>query len=178
MKRALCSLLALVAIAGCAGPSGAEPYIAFDRDFSDFRTWPRIAVGSAPLAWHDEGPRYVYRRPTPPMLSASGDAAVSGDASVEYPTGTIFVKTTESGAPETWRIFAMVKRGAGYNSEGARGWEFFELKIDPQNRVTIQARGVRLGVRYDMVNETEVTCNDCHGAARSTDSVLNGRTLP
>lgn len=176
MIRALCSLLVLVA--GCAGSSSAEPYIAFDPDFSDFRAWPRVAVGSAPLAGHEQGQRYVYRRPTPAMLATSSDAALSGDASVEYPTGTILVKTMESGAPDTWRIFAMVKRGAGYNSEGARGWEFFELKIDPQNRVSILARGVRPGVIYDMVNETEVTCNDCHGAARSTDSVLNGRTLP
>ena len=174
MKRAQGVLLALglTLAVGCAEPSGAEAYIAFDRDFSDFRGWPRIAVGSAPLAGHEQGQRYVYRRPTPAPLAASSDA------SVEYPTGTILVKTMESGAPDTWRIFAMVKRGAGYNSEGARGWEFFELKIDAQNQVSISARGVRPGVIYDMVSETEVTCNDCHGAARGTDSVLNGRTLP
>lgn len=170
--KSLLFALACALVAGCGEPAGAESYIAFDRDFSEFRAWPRVAVGSAPLVGHAEGQRYVYRRPTPAAINAEGDAGV------EYPTGTILVKTMETGTPDTWRIFAMVKRGAGYNGEGARGWEFFELKIDPQNQVSILARGVRPGVIYDMVNETEVSCNDCHGAARSTDSVLNGHTAP
>jgi hypothetical protein len=166
--RAALSLMALVALVRCGEPV-SEHYVAFERDFSDFRSWPRVAVGSAPLVGHGEGQRYVYRRPTP---------AMQGDGGLAFATGTVLVKTVETGAADAWRVFAMVKRGGEYNRDGARGWEFFELKIDANGRVSILARGVRPGVAYDAVNEVELTCNDCHRAAAGTDSVLSGAALP
>jgi hypothetical protein len=171
--RAALSLMALVALVRCGEPA-SEHYVAFERDFSDFRSWPRVAVGSAPLVGHSEGQRYVYRRPTPAMQGDGG----AGDGGLAFATGTVLVKAVESGAADTWRVFAMVKRGGEYNRDGARGWEFFELKIDAAGRVSILARGVRPGVAYDAVNEVELTCNDCHRAAAGTDSVLSGAVLP
>lgn len=92
----------------------------------------------------------------------------------------MLVKTIESGPPSTWRIFAMVKRGGDFNAQGAVGWEFFDLVIGADDRVSIRARGIRPGVAYDSTNETEVTCNDCHGtrAARERDSVLTDGIAP
>ena len=43
-----------------------------------------------------------------------------------FPVGTIFVKTVESKKKSD--IFAMVKRGKGFNASGASGWEWFGLR--------------------------------------------------
>lgn len=164
--------LATFSLISCADSPGT-PFIAFERDFSDFRHWPRIEVTTSPPAGHPAGPRFVYRKPD--RLSHSEDAGFT-----YFRHGTILVKTIESGAPSTWRIFAMVKRGGNFNAQGAVGWEFFDLAIGPDDRVSIRARGVRPGVAYDSTNETEVTCNDCHGtrAARERDSVLTDGLVP
>jgi transketolase N-terminal domain/subunit len=162
------SIIALLLSLASCGDAAGQQYIAFERDFADFRSWPRVAVGSAPLVGHPEGQRYVYRRPTPAALG-------QGET---FATGTILIKTMESGPPESWRVFAMVKRGDGYNLQGTVGWEFFELAIDTHNQVTVVERGVEPGVMYNAQGESEVTCNDCHKYARSTDGVLSGALRP
>jgi hypothetical protein len=121
------------------------------------------------LVGHPPGPRFAY------VSNPPGPTA--------YPVGTIIVKQIESGAtPQDWHLFAMVKRGNGYNAAGAAGWEFFVMRLDAQLRPMIVARGTA-PVDPDndpYANGEGVTCNSCHGSvdARSVDSILTPELRP
>ena len=91
----------------------------------------------------------------------------------------IVVKTIEwSGGTD---IHAMAKRGADYNTEGAFGWEWFELVLADDGTPVILWRGAEppVGEQYGqlpgMSTDTATTvtgdCNTCHGAAASNDYV-------
>ena len=117
---------AIIALAflGCAvdtAPSPApETFIAFGDSFADYRSWPsfEIMVDAAPGNDHLVGPRRVFYN----RLPAPG--------STSFPVGTIFVKESGNGELYTRHVFAMVKRGGGFNPQGARDWEWFELVHD------------------------------------------------
>jgi hypothetical protein len=166
------ALACVVATASCADDS----FVAFQRDFANFRTWERVELppegaclnappGSPPA------PRAVYinRRPPP--------------GATEFPIGTIIVKTTECGDPQTWTIHAMVKRGGGYNAAGALGWEYFELGIARPDSTTpnvplVNWRGTVPNDGHGYTDDQGVvqdSCNSCHAtpAARRNDSVLS-----
>lgn len=178
--RALAACVALCAAlgAGCGGEEPTDPnavFIALTGNFRGFQRWTRVDVGSTPLAGHPAGPRFVYANHAPPSAGSA------------YPVGTILVKTVESSAdPTRWDIFAMVKRGGGFNADGARGWEFFRLVMTSDGVPAISGRGVDPdGGEYNNPGATpvadagEVRCNDCHGsAAAGTDHVLSHALQP
>lgn len=152
--------LAVCLLLGCGGDDPTEPggFIALTDDFRDFRTWPRVAVGESTLAAHPEGPRFAYaNRPPPPL----------GDP---YPVGTIIVHSIEqSDDLATWELFAMAKRGSGYNAAGAVGWEFFHLEFSARGVPVIGARGLNpmVGATYSggAGPTTQGSgCNRCHAA--------------
>ncbi len=64
----------------------------------------------------------------------------------------------------------MVKRGCGYNSDGATDWEWFELANVDANDVTIVWRGVG-PMNNDPYAGNPELCNDCHSLARTNDFV-------
>ncbi len=91
-------------------------------------------------------------RSTCPNAPRGSQMHVSGDAreyinqlpprgSKDFPVGTILLKTMlrENGKQD---IFAMVKRGAGYNPKGALGWEWFELSRRADDSLAIVWRGL------------------------------------
>ena len=41
------------------------------------------------------------------------------------------VASHSTGTPESWDVFAMVKRGGGFNRDGALDWEYFLLRLTP-----------------------------------------------
>jgi hypothetical protein len=153
------ALLMLIA-SGC-GPVDDTPapevFIALPRDFRDYAQWthftlpPREVVGSPHLA--GESALFINRIPP------SGSTA--------FPIGTIIVKRL---ADET-QSFAMVKRGGGYNSAGASGWEWFEIKPAADGTPVIVWRGITppAGEMYHGVSGGE--CNLCHEAGRANDFV-------
>ena len=168
----------LVAAAGCLdhtldpneGMGGGETFIALQRDFQMFRSWERVMVGEASVeGGHPVGARFAYVNRSP----APGEGA--------FPVGSILVKTVENGAADTWKIHARVKRGGGFNSTGAFGWEWFDLRVTNEDNVVIMWRGEQpprnhgyeslpgLGVTMTM----DGNCNTCHGAARETDFILS-----
>lgn len=106
-----------------------EPYIAFERDFQGFRRWERFDLGRSPAMGdvHLEGHRVDYLNRRPPA------------GAEEFTFGTIIVKEIEG---TRHQIFAMAKRGGGYNASAARGWEWFELEVRPNGSVAIEWRGV------------------------------------
>lgn len=157
--------------AGCSDAPAGSVYIALDSDFADFASWTRIFVGEGPLEGHPAGQRYGYIKELAPAGSTS------------YPVGARIVKTVENGAPESWDVFAMAKRGAGYNTGGAVGWEYFTFKLTPQGVPVLFSRGSNPvdpetdgGTSPGYVHSVNgVTCNRCHGVAGTerTDHILS-----
>lgn len=172
------ALLAAAALCGCrAGSSPAQPdaqyFVAFAPDFYGFHAWPSaIAVRAPTLPAPDggfgdagadgglihNGPLTVYWKQAPPPGSTS------------FPLGTIIVKETDDADITARQVFAMVKRGEGFNAAGASGWEWFELRNVDLDSDSIVWRGVGppAGERY---GGNPATCNDCHAQAAANDCV-------
>lgn len=148
-----------------------EPFLAMERDFADFRTWPRWEIPDIGMvSGHEPGePRYVYVRGVVPK------------AGRRFAVGTILVKSLERGPPERWELHAMVKRGGGYNAGGAEGWEWFDLAWRG-GRPVVTWRG--LGTEEDhggygpnADDGTPIGCNGCHALVASTDHVFTAGHL-
>jgi hypothetical protein len=148
----------------------AEPFIALERDFQGFDDWHRIEL---------------------PKRDAQGVTHLAGDA-VEYvnqvpkpgqkafPVGTILVKKMTSGERRD-EMFAMVKRGGGFNAAGAHGWEWFELAEREDDSIGIKWRGIDapFGESYSRTADDSKEegdpmggCNGCHEMATKNDFVL------
>jgi hypothetical protein len=179
-RRAWGLLAAIAALAGgCSGApqaGGADggPFIAFAGDFKGFHDWPNQAEATpaAELPPVDAGaltgdggihagPQREYWNRNPPAGSSS------------FPIGTMIVKETEEADPTARHVFAMAKRGAGFNAAGAAGWEFYELKNSPDGSVSVQWQGYGpTSGSTDVYGGDPNVCNDCHGLARANDFVF------
>jgi hypothetical protein len=165
--------------AGCESKNDGAVFIALDSDFAKFRTWERLSVGDAPLAGHPPGPRYVY-------LSQRAPKGAS-----QYPVGTLVVKTIESDPdPSHWEVFAMTKRGGGFNARGAVNWEFFRLRMLADGTPLILTRGLFAydpdidggisGYNGGLMADVTDLCNGCHGtpASAASDHLLSPGLRP
>lgn len=151
---------------GTAGAGGkkpvAEPFIALERDFQGFSTWKSFDLGFQPGdvdLGEPPGTRTIFANQLP-----EGGMA-------KFPIGTIFVKKIVGEVPENDRVFGMVKRGAGYNAIGAVGWEWFELSLDAEGKVTILWRGVAPPPGMGYGTSLNGSCNICHGTFEANDFV-------
>jgi hypothetical protein len=147
---------------GCDASPAPQVFIALGRDFAPFRSWTRFSLGDAPLEGHPDGPRFGYVK-EPPRGGA-------------YPIGSIIVKSVEVTPDEqSWSLFAMVKRGGGYNADGARGWEYFTLALTSDGAPIVLQRGAS-PIGY----EGGVGCNRCHAVAgaEKTDYILSPALQP
>jgi hypothetical protein len=141
--------------AASAGLDGGDStFVAVQGDFSDFESWVAFDGGTAPA---DNIPvqsqRMIYVNELPPPDAAS------------FPVGTILVKTI-AGA----QTFAMVKRGGGFNTDGAVGWEWLELVTAPDGQPLISWRGAAPPANT-YSSTPAMTCNACHMLCRSNDYV-------
>jgi hypothetical protein len=155
--------LFLVAACG-AGPTPAGN-IPFAADFEGYASWQRfelrlpfdglLADGGVTDGGtiHDGSKRTVYINQKPAV------------GSTVFADGTLIVKEQE------FEILAMAKRGGTYNAGGAVGWEWLELRRAATGALAIKWRGLGppLGEEY---KASAGTCNDCHKANTSSDSVL------
>lgn len=172
MKRAIAMMLSALG-ASCGDPApGAGVFIAMDRDFADFLRWRRVELGAISLAGHPPGTRVAF----------VNSALAATDS--RYPTGSIIVKAITNNSEDTdrWAVIAMVKRGGGFNREGALDWEFFTLRVQG-GVVSIANRGIapRSDGDGDPYGATDdIGCNACHGTAdaRAVDSVLTPALRP
>jgi hypothetical protein len=143
---------------------GAAPteFVAYASSFDCFHSWSTAqatAQDDAGDGLHGIGPLQVYWNQDPPHGSTT------------FPVGTIIVKETE-GADVTQRItFAMVKRGDGFNSTGANGWEWFSLQDNTDGSVAILWQGLVAPPGQTYANQAIGDCNGCHGLAASNDYV-------
>jgi len=159
---AFASLLACTSADGSAPDAGPAMFIAVRSDFQAYASWSSFYLGTVPPPDAPDlaGPRTVYINRMPPAGAKA------------FPVGTIIVKVIEpQSAPQTWQMFAMVKRGGDFGA-GAPGWEWFGLSIDAQNNVAIDWRGE--GPPPDGSYGgfgTSLGCVVCHAAARGNDYV-------
>jgi hypothetical protein len=131
-------------------------------DFQPYASWTNFYVGDVPdpngvdLA----GPRTVYINAMPPP------------GSTQFPVGTMIVKVIEtSEAPQTWQMFALVKRGGDFDSQGAPGWEWFGLAMNASNEVVIEWRGDGPPPDGGYGGINNVGCIYCHTQAKANDYV-------
>jgi hypothetical protein len=152
---------------GRAPGAVAEPYIAVGRDFEDFMTWDVYEIP-------DTGLRSGHGSLPPSFLYLRGVRDVPFGEPL--PVGTTIVRTRELGTPTEWTVHAMVKRGGGYNPDGATGWEWFDLALDPSGRPFITWRGAGdaadPGSYGPDVDGHPIGCNDCHALLPGNDFVF------
>ncbi len=159
-------------VLGCSPGSAASPnnqdqtFVAFASNFSGFRTWPSTP-GVAPGAPQPpgsldgglhSGPLVTYINQKPPHGSTS------------FPIGTIIVKEPTTPPLTERQIFAMVKRGGGFDLTGVTNWEWFELQNVDQNDVNVIWRGIG-PPSGEVYAATPDICNACHELARDNDFV-------
>ena len=146
-------------------------FVATAATFEGYEGWTRFERGSQPVGpQHPDGSSAVFVSTMP----ARGAQAFSD--------GTVIVRVTTSTDPDprSWELHAMVKRGGSFNTDGARGWEFFDLHLDPDARgvyrptIAWRGDGPPQGDGYVAPEGggVELGCNHCHGAAVDNDSVL------
>lgn len=145
-------------------PGGeGSSFVAMQADFAAYLSWEAIPVAQADTG-HVAGDRTVYINNLP-----------SDDDDV-FPVGTMIVKTIEwEGGTD---LHAMVKRGGGFNPDGAAGWEWFELVESESGAPVIRWRGNEPpepgSYGFDEAETGETVsgdCNVCHGAFSSNDYV-------
>jgi len=167
--------LALLVESACHTPAerarpAGEPFIALERDFQGFQSWTKVRLEGRPASGSvhaaDDAHEFINRLPP------AGSRA--------FPVGTIVVKTMKSAkAPADagastgggTDIFAMVKRGAGYNEKGTPGWEWFELRPRADQSLGIVWRGVNPPDGEGYGREVKGGCNGCHQEAIANDYV-------
>ena len=128
-------------------------------DFDGYAGWAHWDLPASGIAGiHGSGLHTVYVDPLPAI------------GAVTFPIGTRIVKTP-TGATDP--MFAMVKRGAGFNSTGAVDWEWFQLKRTPAG-IAVLWRGDGPPDGGAGYGGAGFTCNNCHAAAKKNDWVQAG----
>ena len=163
-------VLASLAAFGC-GSSGAgdtgggadsgAPVVVTQATFNGFHAWTSFNFMGIPIPGSPHtsaGPRTDYIKELPPP------------GSTKFPVGTVIVKEVDDGAATARQVFAMVKVGGGYNSNGALDWKWFELKNAADGSETILWGGTAPPAGEQYAN-TGITCNDCHAMASANDFV-------
>lgn len=142
-------------LAACGG-SEPSSFVPFLTDVRGFRAWESKALPWAPGLGdsHIAGERTVYLNRRPPHGATA------------WPVGTLIVKVVH----ETDQIFAMAKRGEGYNEDGARGWEWMELE-EQLGELRIRWRGLGPPSGEGYFGDVAGSCNGCHSASRENDYV-------
>jgi hypothetical protein len=162
--RVAIPLLIAAAAIGCHGdgneagdtPAGPGQFVAFAQDFQGVLDWPRFAVDRPPIpAIHDSGKYLVFINRMPPP------------GADRFPTGTIIVKIPQGQGD----VFAMAKRGGDYNTRGAQGWEWFELKAQLDGSWVIAWRGITPPEGCGYSGIVGGGCNLCHASAVGNDYV-------
>lgn len=157
------ALVVSCVLAACSGGGdatsdggGSGTFIAFNNSFTDFRSWTtfhsQLDDPNGTLPAGVAGPRDQYINKLPPT------------GSTEFPIGTIIVEVRDNG-----KIFAGVKRGGGYNSDGAKNWEYFELQENPVMYIW-RGLGPPLGDTY---GGDPNGCNNCHVQCAANDYICS-----
>jgi hypothetical protein len=143
------------------GDDAGPTFTPIQGDFQSFHSWQSFTfIGQAiPDSPHlTAGLRTDYLNHLPPPGATS------------FPVGTIIVKEVDQGTATSRSVFAMVKVGGGYNTQGAVDWEWYELTNNADGSESIRWNGVAPPPGDPYAN-SPVTCNQCHGQAKGNDFV-------
>jgi len=142
----------------------AKPLI--NGDFDGYPSWTEYSFTGAaiPGSPHTSGPRRVYLNHKPLHGSTS------------FPVGTIIVKEIGDPPASQDTVFAMVKVGCDYNSDGAVDWEWAELNVDSSGAVGITWSG-SVPPPGQSYSGDPTACNTCHAMAKSNDYVQSNALL-
>lgn len=175
--RTLWLVIASICTLSCGAAPPVDPlagpgtFIAFDQDFAGFRSWQRYDLGVMTPPGHPMGLQTLYVSRALPM------------GATRFEDRTIIVREIQSDPdPTKWDLFAMARRGGGYNASGAIDWEFFILSLDSQGAPHIISRGISPDETSSSPYHPGegVNCNTCHGGAeaRQGDCVLSQEIRP
>ncbi len=164
--------LSLIVVAACGSPeappsapveAARDPFIAFATDFEGYDKWERMFIPGAEL---DDpihgGDRSIFVNKRPPKGTR------------KFPVGTIIVKRMEKPGGQ---IFAMVKRGGGFNPDGAVDWEWFRI-VDVNGAIGIAWRGMGPPDGESYGGAAGGVCNGCHFAGKDDDWVRYPGLVP
>jgi hypothetical protein len=173
VNRSIARAIMAAALLGAVACGGSDPvdgdavepgtFLAFETSFRGFRAWEAFPAGAddaIPDSPHLAGHRTAYLNQRPP----SGSSA--------YPVGTIIVKEIINEDPTKNDIVARVKRGGTYNSRGATGWEWFELRSTGESTAGILWRGVGPPAGESYLGNVDGGCNACHRGGDDTSILL------
>ncbi len=146
---------------------GAAPQIFVSQvpDFDGFCHWPSApatAAGDASDGIHRLGPLTVYWNRPPPHGAR------------EFPVGTIIVKESQQADAGQRVVFAMVKRQAragDYNTDGAKGWEWWSLQDLGDCSMSQLWRGPLAPAAETYAGTPTGDCNGCHTQVVDNDYV-------
>jgi hypothetical protein len=166
---AVSGLAAAMALAACgqaqandvgddaAAAPGSGEFVAYTADFDGYRGWSHITV------FDDGGAGSPVHAPTTLVEYINRS---SPGPHADFPVGTILVKESASGDPDTRQAFAMTRRGGTFNPSGAAGWEWFELQnTGDAGTLTILWRGVAPPAGEVYAGNVNGDCNTCHEKA-------------
>jgi len=163
-----------VEAAGCNGSDAADAdagCVPFDPQvnasnqvtaFDNFCNWtsaPATNSEDAGDGIHAPGPLTVYWNNSPPHGSST------------FPMGTIIIKESQQADVTTRTAFAMVKRGCGFNADGAQNWEWFSVADNGNCTMTLLWRGAFAPVGETYSGKPAGDCNSCHGMVVDNDYV-------
>jgi hypothetical protein len=140
-------------------------FVAQAPDFTGFCRWSSadaMPARDSPFGVHGVQAMKVYWNAPPPH------------AADEFPVGTIVLKESEQADASERIVFAMVKRqprGAGYNTGGADGWEWFSLQDQGDCTAAILWRGPQAPILTTYSDLLTGDCNGCHGGIADNDYV-------
>jgi hypothetical protein len=148
-----------------SGGGDAESYLPIVSDFQNYRSWPSFELPAQPDRGdvHLAAKRTLYISELPP------------EGATEFPVGTRIVKETEdTDVLADRKVFAMAKRvsDGSYNSTGAKGWEWWELKNVDAETVTKIWSGVGPPAGEMYAGDPNAGCNSCHLTAADNDYVF------
>ena len=150
------------AVEQSADGGSPDVFIAYASSFDGFHGWanaPATAQDDAGDGLH-VGPLRVYWSQLPaPRLDDVPDRDDHREGVGEH------------GRHRSATVFAMVKRGGGFNSGGASGWEWFSLQNNTDGSVNILWRGVVAPAGETYANQAIGDCNGCHALAVGNDYV-------
>ena len=170
-------LVAAAAPAACAArddsttDAGAQ-FVAFPSDFSAYESWESFDLGGAlsdAQADPDAGDGgCVAHDPNAPRVAFLNERPAPGAS--QFPVGTMLVKEIHRGQTRAdWQVFAMVKRGGGFNPSACTGWEWFELDVTATPAIIWRGAAPPTGEGYAACG---VDCNGCHAGGQANDCVL------
>ena len=166
--RALALAVGAAACGGAKDSGGAsacmpEPFISFTRDFEDLDAWSTAELGGPDNEAHAAGGQLFSR-------------ALGLDADGGLCAGSMLVRSQPAVADSPASLHGMVKRGGGFNADGAVGWEWFGLGRSEAGAPVVLWRGEEApsDVGYNNgVELVEANCNACHAAGAEHDHLMS-----